>query len=467
MIKILSVVFYINRQLFISKLIYVVIWSIIFKRRNIVIIVKRIAYIIVLLLLMHISTIEMQILDINDIRVKDDEISWIYRTKNSDNKSISLTIGIASNNINYHVVEDIEESNIIINSTINITFVFIGREVIYCYITYTIPNITIEIESNIMVDKNNLIIQWFTIETRIKEKTGYEDERFRYRTLAKEIRETIKRMSMDMIKSFIDAFIEGALLNQEVMESIEIVDVIIDLASYIEYLKEKKIIKEYNCNNLAEIPMYAWIEIEYMLNNKKEVNINIIGISNINILNALEKIRCITPLIKIFDMIIKNTEFNSYYKEVSSKIDIEDIIIKLYQNDINNIHKYINITKELVPEYALNPQIKIEYNINDTTLYLGISIVGITNKTLDKEDILCMLLKIVEQFIQPNSTTIMNWREILNKAQVIDERENFLKSHSSKNSLALKITIAVYVFVAIQTSIIVFVILNSIRSNKK
>lgn len=402
--------------------------------------------------------------DNNVIRIEENEVIWLYsRNKKADEpkdtlKLLNLTLSPTS--IHYHLKLLPYPSSPI---KVYTSFALIGNERIYHQFTYENPNVSIMLDINLNMDRDNIIIYWFNIKTTkitTEPKSPYSYLLPRYIWLTKYINRTMSRLALPIFINYIGSMMV-TVTDHNIVESINLYDVVVDWDSYIDYVKKELGVEAYNiCSNMSPKSIYTWLEVNNTVfgeTNSITISLNSININDVQ--NSVEILSCIVPLVKAIDMIIKNMDLDTYY--VSTCLNYGIDIGKLIENQLqvyvlSRINHYINLAKRLTAEYnVVNPSIEVNYDTLRNGLRISVAISSSTSLRLNREEIRRVLIDMVKLLPVSAGRYDVDWDNILSEASIIDIRSDVTQYYTAPTILNDAAFILAFILAFIQTMVII------------
>ncbi|MEM3980361.1 MAG: hypothetical protein QXF79_03790 [Ignisphaera sp.] len=293
--------------------------------------------------------------------------------------------------------------------------VFIGNERIYYNFVYKYQDNTISVDSNIIMDEKYIVIQWFNVETKIRNidisksiNVSRYYNVFPYRNIV------IKYQGVNLTASINYAYTKLQSVNGLILEEIGVYDISIDKEYIAKDLMGHNNINYYNinmsnlCLNITYIPMYAWIDVSLGLSDKQESLIVIInGLNSSDIDNAFKTIPCMLSILNLSLSAVQNLGLANIYEEVSRtlKVSIINETTKLIQTYVYDKLGYQRLIHTLYLKYDMvDPRIKI--HVNQSTYNVSFYIVLQDQKTIRmlKEDTVNVFKELVNPHITYRST---------------------------------------------------------------
>lgn len=407
----------------------------------------------------------------NEIRIQDKEIIWLYKIRREQRIGQKIMgINLSSSSIYFRTDFFDDLRNFSTLTRVNTTFVFIGNERIYYQLTYRRPNIYVAIDTNIIVGKERIIIQWYSVKTEI-EKPTTNNLSLEYIPLTMYVGKAIEKLGYNNFANYA-AIMVRATVNSNIVESINLYDVLMNVDNYTNYIKRESELKKLGCP--FSVPMYTWIEMSKAFSGG--IGTTIVSINGMNtgsIRGGIKTLSCIISLIKIVDNIVKGIEIYTYYNEISSiyGIDHEKIFQEIFQDYVmNEVEYYINLIEELSVRRKLsNLRIEIKYGTTADSEYLNVVVTSDSLSNAKKEDIYDILVDIIRAPSLMLELCDINWEEALRKAYVIDTRSavTIISNTTTTATIPDNVVILALSLSFIQAIVIISTILAVLKSGER
>ncbi|MEM1645220.1 MAG: hypothetical protein QXL96_05025 [Ignisphaera sp.] len=410
----------------------------------------------------------------NNIVIRSSSIEWLYFAPRLSHDIKNIVLDMDKYGLRYQYLRYNARGSELKHSyatSIRLSMVFIGNERIYYNFVYKYQDNTISVDSNIIMDEKYIVIQWFNVETKIRNidisksiNVSRYYNVFPYRNIV------IKYQGVNLTASINYAYTKLQSVNGLILEEIGVYDISIDKEYIAKDLMGHNNINYYNinmsnlCLNITYIPMYAWIDVSLGLSDKQESLIVIInGLNSSDIDNAFKTIPCMLSILNLSLSAVQNLGLANIYEEVSRtlKVSIINETTKLIQTYVYDKLGYQRLIHTLYLKYDMvDPRIKI--HVNQSTYNVSFYIVLQDQKTIRmlKEDTVNVFKELVNSIPIPNFG-IDSLQEALHNANVIDTRT---PTPSAESGLRISpqyfITVVVLVLVSIQVVILIYTIIR-------
>lgn len=400
------------------------------------------------------------------IYLTNNSITWIYTDSINMSRNINrLAILMNPTNGEMQYFLNFNSSiktpvNISIRSSIDI----IGSERIYYQFdnllffsnrTYGINRINESIEGNINIDLKEIAIQWHKHEIKIPSEAV---SNITYTILS--LREELSKLTLSLGKNYIrkiEGFYVVEQLKNMYRESFYFYDIYINKTQYLNILFNAD---NNLCKVINELPMKASIDLVINLSMAESyVKLNIQGIEIEDPVKAYQASLCVLPLILDIQDILKNINSNDVYSKEFVGITTS-IFTAINRNFIiNAFNAYADATNFIVRNYynLVNSQIVFNYE-NKRGLLLSISNINIYyyNATQIRKILVDLTQIIMEKLGLPQ----FDVSEIVNESR-IEIQSIYTTSTYINNRIDIwKVLIIIIIAVAVQTCIIVYIMIK-------
>ncbi|GEM_PF-2752271 len=406
----------------------------------------------------------------NTIKVRDKEISWIYRSKVSRANVYSSSMLVVGPSSIEHQIEALSNLDIDQGTISNLSYVFVGGERLFYQFTYTYSNLSILIDSNIVVNKDYIIVQWFSLKTNLQVNSG--NSSFKYMQINDYVKDTIKKLNLSMIENW-NTLMTVLRTKNEVREYINIYDLYINKTKYIGYLGLND--DTYICLN--RIPMYTWIEVnEVVKDSKHNTMYRIESINGDEVASVTSSLSCMIPIIGIVNDIIKNLEIRTLFVELSvmNKLDITKKMSEILREYINKGIEIYTLMSHTVDRYNISKfVIEIQYISYPSETVITTVLSNINTVALNEDEdyirtLLAEIIQIYRDICYCNNT--IDWANMIATAKVKRIYTDTLNEDHTKYTLTTVspkqvsvLVLITLVFVAVQVMVILFIILKTFR----
>lgn len=408
----------------------------------------------------------------NVVRIYRSEILWSFTSNSSiQGDPMYLRLEILQSGIQYQAVYQHEKNIAYSPMSIDIGVVFVGSDRIVYSFSAKLPNASLDIDSNIKIDKNSLTVQWLHIKTIIYGHT-YSTTETKVLQLGKYIKNIAERFYKDMLEDSVDAFVLKILSHQGLIENIYVYDLTLDMPKYVEYLTLRQNTSDKTCRevlgNLTAIPIY--VEVKAFESYSSSSHNITVKISGINPFKSLDTLLCFTPLIDFLDDIFKSIDLGICYKDIATLygIDLDRKLEYFYYRYIISLNHYEELFKRIVSkysEYLQRPYITFEYYDYADKSNISVRIGTLIPKETNLEIALDMLMDVTEIISRQlgDVYTDVQLQYLLSKAQIItDTKANPSIGVNDANSIIM----ITYMLIAFQTSAILYIIIRFFRAKK-
>lgn len=429
---------------------------------------------VILVLLNAIIMVEVKAQDENKVTIQRNYVVWLYSTQKESKKSIPyISLNLDKSSLNYQYIKyasHMEKSSQTPRALfkMNITLVFIGNERMYYQFAYKIPGLSINVDSNIVIDEDYMVMQWFNAKTAVANtSTQYTDMLQRPITLPPQAIEIVgEEYSLTISTGYL--VLESKIGASNIAEELNIYDLSIKRDAYIAYLTHKYNLSSHNFN-FTRIPMYAWIELSITSFGDYEVaTVMLSGLGTNSINNALNMLLYTIPMLDLATVVLENLELETIYGTASTayKIDIVNKTLGSIQLYANPDNRHANVINLLMARYNMvDPHIKVAVNRTSSSLRIQIVLHDRSTIGISEKDVKNLLADVVEGVSLPSLIDSINWSRIIEEARVTDMRASENMGSHGSSALALNTIIALtLVLTSLQTAVIVYVALYVYRS---
>jgi len=409
----------------------------------------------------------------NNIVIRSSSIEWLYVTPSLSHgiKNISLDMdkyGLRYQHLYYN--NQITGYNRGYPVAVKLSVAFMGNERIYYNFIYKHQDNTISVDSNTFMDEKYIVIQWFNMETKMKNTDILKSINVsRYYNVLPYRSIFLKYQDLNLTASINYASIEFQIVNNLIFEELSVYDISIDRESIIKNIMEHSNSKLFNLNNLClnstYIPMYAWIDVNIVVSDKHEtLSVIVNGLNSSDIDNAFKTLPCMLSILNLSLTTIQSIGLANIYEEASKilGINIVNETTKIIQTYVYDKLEHQRLIHTLCIKYdVMDPRIKIRINqsTSNTSLYVVFQGQGIIN--ISKENVL-NAFKELAHYISLLNSNLSNLQETLNSAHVIDTRTPPIEPSSGASSPYF-IAIVVLILVSSQVAILIYTIIYIYR----
>ncbi|MEM4553984.1 MAG: hypothetical protein QXI86_07140 [Ignisphaera sp.] len=429
---------------------------------------RKLFYVCIIIMLLFVtldiaSCISEEVFE-NTIKIRDKEIVWSYRSRsNKANGYSSSTLVVNPSSIEYQI-ETLLNLDIDQRAMLNLSYVFVGSERLFYQFIYTSSNLSISIDGNIVVNKDYIIVQWFSLKTCIQINSS--NSSFRYIQINNYVKEAIEKLNLSMIES-LNALMTVLRTKNEVCEYINIYDLYIDKIKYINYLN----LNDSTNTCFSRIPMYTWIEVnEVVKDGKHNTRYRIESINGDDVVSTGNSLPCMVPVIGIVNDIIKNLEIRTLFVELSimNKFDIIKKMKEMHREYIDKgIEIYTLMSRSVMDRYNITKSvIEIQYlSYPYETIVTTLS--NIDTTALNKDYARTLLTEIITIYRNVYHNNTIDWVDILATAKIeqmytvtLDNNHQKYTSTSVSPEQALVLVLVTLISVVVQVMVILFIILK-------
>lgn len=408
----------------------------------------------------------------NVITIKSNSVEWIYSSYTGINNIKRLMLYVDKFSLRYYL-----QSSVNRKGTPNLTklsIVFIGNERVYYQFFYTINNVSLTIDSNIVVDERYVIVQWLNIETKVPKSQCNSKPSHRI-VLPRTI--TLTCNDVDIPISINYASTKAIILDYTVFEELSMYDVSVERTLYYYYLEkcgqpEKSKAFVYYLNS-TYIPTYASIEITLASNNDQEnITISMYGLSMIDIDNVF---KVLPSAVSIFDFVLMlahrlELEMMCGGSIIFTEVDVVNKTLEIIRTYANDKLMFRNLVEVLKNKYGLlEPEIKVEVNQTLSNTVVCIEMRGRNFINISKNIVNQMLSESIKNLIKvfPSLSEIEG---AVDQAQIVDMRYTYTNTPQSnymQNMITTSVLVLAIAQVAALAGVITYILRHWRRTQKR
>lgn len=361
-------------------------------------------YVIVIVIVLVLSTMRTLVYyglqNSNIITIYTNSVIWRYNTNGT---GIMEHVVLDIDRQGFHYIKQ-SGNSVYGRSSTKLSIVLIGNERMYYQYTYSRENFSLSIDSNIVVNKRYVVVQWLNIEMKLY-TNQYVNKSYHRFLFPKTI--VLQCLDRNITINMNYAFVKVNYLKNTTLVKLSIYDIQLDTKMYSYYLakclsinKIDKLSNALSYFNTTYIPMYAKVDTYIASVESIELlDISVQGLSLADIYNAFIVLPWIIPTLNISLGILYGVDLPYEEKELLENMKSLDFVAQT----LNLIYTYVQdklvlleLVEHLMNRYSLqDPSIKVELNktVNNISIYMELREQGVVNMT--KDEVLQLLTEIV------------------------------------------------------------------------